>query len=227
LAAKIPVLPVDNSTLTRLLAPRPSATAGREVFTYSGEHSGIPPGSAPSILQKSFKITADVDIPKGGAEGMIVTEGGRFGGYGFFLSKGIAGIRRVKPVFLYNLLDLKRVIWSGPELKPGKHTLVFDFKFDGGGFGKGGTGTLIADGKEVDKKSMEHTVPFIFQWDETFDVGMDTGTPVAFLEYRYEVPFRFTGKLNKLTFDLGPVQLSSEDHKVIEQAEQAIARARE
>jgi hypothetical protein len=120
------------------------------VFTYTGELSGVPAGSAPSILERSYKITADVDIPDGGAEGMIVTEGGRFGGYGFFLSKGVAGVRRGRPVFLYNLLDLKRFVWSGDELKPGKHTLVFDFKFDGGGFGKGGTGTLIVDGKPVD-----------------------------------------------------------------------------
>jgi hypothetical protein len=153
-----------------------------------------------------------VTIPTGGAEGMIVTEGGRFAGYGFFLSKGVAGIRHGKPVFLYNLLDLERTVWSGPELKPGKHTLVFDFKFDGGGFGKGGTGTLSVDGKAVDTKHMEHTVPFIFQWDETFDVGMDTGTPVALIDYHYDVPFRFTGTLNKLTFDLQPQQMTPEEH---------------
>ena len=212
---KYPVLPLDNSTLTRVVTPRPSVAAGRTVFTYSGEHSGIPNGSEPSILQRSYTITAEVEIPEGGAEGMIVTQGGRFGGYGFFLSKGELGIGRGKPVFLYNLFDLKRTTWEGPELKAGKHTLVFDFKFDGGGFGKGGTGVLSVDGKEVDKNSMEHTVPFIFQWDETFDVGMDTGTPVAFLEYRYDVPFRFTGKLNKLTFKLEPQQLTAEERRIM------------
>jgi arylsulfatase A-like enzyme len=224
---KYPVLPLDNSNLTRLLTPRPSPTAGRQVFTYSGEHSGIPAGSAPSILQRSYTITAEVEIPEDGAEGMIVTEGGRFGGYGFFLSKGELGLGRGKPVFLYNLLDLKRTAWEGPELAVGKHTLVFDFKFDGGGFGKGGTGTLIVDGKEADKKHMEHTVPFIFQWDETFDVGMDTGTPVAFLEYRYEVPFRFTGKLNNLTFKLEPQQLTPEEKQTMEQRGQRNNRSSE
>jgi hypothetical protein len=149
---------------------------------------------------------------------MIVTEGGRFGGYGFFLSKGVVGLRRGRPVFLYNLLDLKRFVLSGDELKPGKHTLVFDFKFDGGGFGKGGTGTLIVDGRAVDTKHIEHTVPFIFQWDETFDVGTDTGTPVALVDYRYDVPFRFTGKLNKLTFELGPQQMTAADQKAAEEA---------
>ena len=213
---KYNVLPLDNSTLSRLLTARPSATAGREVFTYSGEHSGIPSGSAPSILQRSYTITAEVEIPEGGAEGMIVTDGGRFGGFGFFLSKGELGVGRGKPVFLYNLLDVQRTIWAGPELKAGKHTLSFDFKFDGGGLGKGGTGTLSVDGSQVDQKHIEHTVPFIFQWDETFDVGMDTGTPVAFLEYRYDVPFRFTGKLNKLTFKLEPQQLTAEEHRLMQ-----------
>jgi arylsulfatase len=135
---------------------------------------------------------------------MIVTEGGRFGGYGLFLSKGVAGVRRGRPVFLYNLLNLKRTIWSGPRLGAGKHTIVFDFKSDSPGLGQGGTGVLSVDGKEVDRKSMEHTTPITFPEDETFDVGMDTRTGVAMLEYRYDVPFRFTGKLDKLTFKLEP-----------------------
>jgi arylsulfatase len=135
---------------------------------------------------------------------MIVTEGGRFGGYGLFLSKGVAGIRRGKPVFLYNLLNLKRTIWSGPELGAGKHTIIFDFKSDGPGLGKGGTGMLSVDGKEVDRQSMEHTTPVTFAEDESFDVGMDTHTGVAMLQYRYDVPFKFTGKINKLTFKLEP-----------------------
>ena len=135
---------------------------------------------------------------------MIVTEGGRFGGYGLFLSKGVVGIRRGKPVFLYNLLDLKRTIWEGPELSPGKHTIVFDFKSDGPGLAKGGTGVLSVDGKEVARKSMEHTTPITFPEDETFDIGQDTRTGVAMVEYRYDVPFKFTGKINKLTFKLEP-----------------------
>jgi arylsulfatase len=203
-AEKHDVLPLDNSTLARFVTPRPSATAGRTVFTYSGRLTGVPASAAPSILNKSYTITADVEIPQGGAEGIIVTEGGRFGGYALFLSKGEFGVRRGRPVFLYNLLDLERTIWDAPELSPGKHTIVFDFKFDGGGFGKGGTGTLIVDGKEVDKKRMEHTTPVMFPEDEDFDVGEDTRTGVALLEYRYDVPFKFTGKINKLTFQLEP-----------------------
>ena len=213
-AKKYDVLPLDNSTLARWNTPRPSLTAGRTVFTYSGELTGVPDSAAPNILNKSYTITAEVEIPKGGAEGMIVTEGGRFGGYGLFLSKGVVGIRRGKPVFLYNLLNLKRTIWSGPELGAGKHTIVFDFKSDGPGLGKGGTGVLSVDGKEVDRKSMEHTTPITFAEDESFDVGQDTRTGVAMLEYRYDVPFKFTGKIDKLTFKLEPQAKAAPESKV-------------
>ena len=96
-----------------------------------------------------------MEIPELGAEGMIVTQGGRFGGYGLFLSKGEFGMGRGKVVFLYDLLDLKRTIWEGPELDRGKHTIVFDFKPESSGLGKGGTGVLLVDGKEVAKNSLD------------------------------------------------------------------------
>jgi arylsulfatase len=125
----------------------------------------------------------------------------------------VAGVRSGKPVFLYNLLNLKRTIWSGPELGAGKHTIVFDFKSDAPGLGKGGTGVLYLDGKEVDRKSMEHTTPVTFAEDESFDVGQDTRTGVAMLEYRYEVPFKFTGKIAKLTFKLEPEREAAPEPK--------------
>ena len=189
--------------LPRLVTPRPSAVAGKTVFTYTGENAGIPVGNAPSILDKDYTITAEVTIPKGGAEGMIVTLGGRFGGYGLYLLKG-------KPVFDYNLLDLTHYRWEGGRwatdcwamrCKPGKHTIVFDFKYDGPGPGKGGTGVLTVDGKELARKTIPHTIPFLMSIDETFDVGIDTRTPV---NDSYKLPFRFTGTIDKLTFKLGP-----------------------
>jgi hypothetical protein len=148
-------------------------------------------------------VADQIDISVGRRRWVIVTEGGRgrFGGYGFYLSNGELGIGRGKPVFLYNLFDFQRTVWAGPERKPGKHAVEFDFRFEGNGFGKGSMGTLTVDGTQADQKRIEHTVPFIFQWDETFDVGMDTGTPVAFLEYRYDPPFAFTGTLSELTFN--------------------------
>jgi len=223
-AAKHNVLPLDNSTLTRWNAPRPNLRAGRTVFTYSGAPISVPNSGAPSILNKSYTITAEVTIPEGGAEGMIVTDGGRFGGYGLFLSKGDLGFGRGKPVFLYNFLDLKRTTWEGPELKAGKHTIVFDFKSDGPGLAKGGTGVLLVDGKEVARNSMEHTTPITFPEDETFDIGQDTRTPLALIEYRYDVPFKFTGKINKVTFNLGDEKLTAEEEKTVHKA---LARARD
>ena len=206
-AAKYNVFPLDNSVLSRIIAPRPSATAGRTVFRYSGELPGIPDSDAPSILNKSYSITAEVEVPQGGGEGMLVTLGGRFGGYGLYLLKG-------KPVFLYNFLDLERYRWEGQQpLTPGKHTIVFDFKYDGPGFGKGGTGMLKVDDHEVASKQVPHTVPFIMTIDETFDVGVDTRTPVD--DTDYQVPFRFTGKLATLTFNLGAEQLSDEDRQTV------------
>jgi arylsulfatase A-like enzyme len=216
-AAKYNVLPLDNTAFSRLLTPRPSAVAGQTVFTYTGENAGIPLGNAPSILNKDYTITAELTIPEGGAEGMIVTLGGRFGGYGLYLLKG-------KPVFVYNLLDLKRYRWEGgvaaddvfgKALKPGKHTLVFDFTYDGPGPGKGGTGVLTVDGKELARKTIPHTIPLMMTIDETFDIGIDTRTAV---DDSYELPFRFTGTINKLTVKLGPWQLS-------EAAQQAAAEA--
>ena len=142
-AQKYNVFPLDNSFSARAATPRPSATAGRTVFTYSGESSGLPYSDAPDITGKSYSITAEVDIPQGGAEGMINTLGGRAGGHGLYLLKG-------KPVFVYNFFDVERFRWEGQAaLTPGKHTVVFDFKYDGPGFGKGGTGVLSVDGKEV------------------------------------------------------------------------------
>lgn len=202
-AAKYNVFPLDNDVLKRILTPRPSATAGRNVFTYSGEVAGIDPSNAPSLLSKSFSISAEVDIPSGGAEGMIVTEGGRFGGYGLYLLKG-------KPVFLYNLLGLERFRWEAPAaLSPGKHTIMFDFAYEGPGFGKGGTGVLKVDDTEVATRKIPHTIPFLTTIDETFDVGVDTRTSVE--DADYQAPFKLTGRLGKLIVRLGPLQLGAHD----------------
>jgi hypothetical protein len=132
---------------------------------------------------------------------MIVTSGGRFGGYGLYLLKG-------KPVFLYNLLALAQFRWAGQEtLAPGKHTIVFDFTYGGPGMAKGGTGVLTVDGKEVANQAIPHTTPALMNLGETFDVGVDTRTPVD--DTDYQVPFRFTGMIHKVTFKLGSTQLTS------------------
>jgi hypothetical protein len=176
-AAKYHVFPLDNSLATRMVTPRPSVTAGRTEFTYSGVLTGTPNGDAPPLLDSSYIIKAEVEIPQGGGEGMLATQGGRFAGWGFYLLKG-------KPVYLWNLLDLKRARWEAPEaLTPGKHTLEFDFTYDGlgigtlafnsmSGIGRSGAGVLKVDRKEVAREKMEHTIPITLQWDENFDVGV-------------------------------------------------------
>src|SRR5436190_2789055 len=184
---------------------------------YSTQDVGLGNCASLSRMNKDYKITAEVTIPNGGAEGMIVTLGGRFSGYGLYLLKG-------KPVFVYNMLDLKRYRWEagvgardwlGSALKPGKHTIVFDFKYDGPGFGKGGTGVLSVDGKEVSRQSIPHSISFLMAIDESFDVGLDTRSGV---DDSYKLPFQFTGKIDKLTFKLGPTQLSSDEQRTIQHA---------
>ncbi len=223
--AKYQVLPLDTSVATRVVTPRPSMSAGRRLFTYSGEPvTGIPHGTAPTLLNTSYTITAAIEVPQGGAEGMIVTDGGRFGGYGLYLLKG-------KPIFLWNLLGLKRVRWEGTEaLAPGKHTLEYDFKYDGLGFatlafnnlsgiGRPGTGTFKIDGKAVSTQTLERTVPLTLPIDETFDIGSDTGTSID--DHDYQVPFAFTGKITKLTVSVEPPKLTSEDEQKLREAYRA------
>ena len=124
-AKKYQVFPMDASVAARIVAPRPNITAGRSEFVYTRPMAGLPQGDSPFLLNASYTITADIDVPQGGAEGMILTSGGRFAGYGFYLLKG-------KPVFLWNLVDLQRIKWEGPDaLTPGRHTVEFDFKYDG------------------------------------------------------------------------------------------------
>jgi len=228
--AKYQVLPLDASVATRMVTPRPSMSGGRKVFTYAGVPViGQPRGTGPNLLDTSYTITADIDVPQGGGDGMIVTDGGRFGGYGMYLLKG-------KPVFLWNLFDLKRVRWEAPDvLTSGKHTLEYDFKYDGLGFatlafnnisglGRSGTGSFKVDGKVVSTQTMERTVPLTLPWDETLDIGSDTGTPVD--DQDYQVPFAFTGKIDKLTVSVEPPVLTEDDKKKLQEAERAAQDAK-
>ena len=224
--AKYQVLPLGAAGAGSLLVERPSVTAGRTLFTYSGEPvTGIPNSTAPNLLNTSYTISVDIDVPVGGGDGNIVSDGGRFGGYGLYLLKG-------KPVFLWNLLDLQRIRWEGPDvLAPGKHRIVYDFKYNGlgvgtlafndnmSGLGRGGSGTLSVDGKVVAAQKMEHTIPLILPIDETFDIGSKTGTPVD--DADYQVPFVFTGKIDRLTISVAPPVLTEQDKQKLIQAERA------
>ena len=220
-AEKYQVFPLDASVAARIVAPRPNITAGRSEFVYTRPMVGLPQGDSPLLLNTSYTITADIDVPQGGAEGMILTSGGRFAGYGFYLLKG-------KPVFLWNMVDLERLKWEAPDvLPPGRHTIEFEFKYDGmgdgtlafnsfSGVGRPGIGTLKVNGNVVATKKMEKTLPMILQWDESFDIGSDTLTGVNDADYK--PPFPLTAKLNKLTLKLDRPQLSPEEIKKLEAA---------
>jgi arylsulfatase len=226
-AKKYQVFPMDASVAARIVAPRPNITAGRSEFVYTRPMVGLPQGDSPLLLNTSYTVTADIDVPQGGAEGMILTSGGRFGGYGFYLLDG-------RPVWLWNLVDLERIKWEGADaLSPGRHVVEFDFAYDGmgvgtlayndfSGVGRPGTGTLKVDGKVVDTKKMDHTLPAILQWDESFDVGSDTLTGVNDADYK--PPFALTAKLNRLMLKLDRPQLSPAEQQKLETAMQEKAK---
>jgi arylsulfatase A-like enzyme len=215
-AAKYNVLPLDNRSFARSVQPRPSATAGQTVFTYKGVNSGIATANSPSILGRSYKMTAEVEVPQGGGNGMLATTGGRWGGWGLYLLNG-------KPVFDYNMLILAQYRWEGTDvLTPGKHTIVFEYTYDGPGIAKGGSGELRVDDKVVATGKQPNSIAFLQVSDETFDIGIDTRTGVN--DKDYQVPFAFDGTIHKLTVNLGPTQFTAaEEAKVRE----ATARARD
>jgi arylsulfatase len=197
-AKKYAVYPLDSSFASRVdPSIRPSLTRGRTTFTYYPGAIRIPEGTTPDVKNRSYSVSAEVEIPAGGATGVLATQGGRFGGWGLLLMDG-------KPEFVHafsNQAQHKYRVASTERLAPGQHTIRFDFQYDGGGRGKGGTGALLVDGKQVAKGRIERTVPNRFSLDETFDVGLDTGTPVV-EDYTGQMPFKFSGKLEKVTIEL-------------------------
>jgi arylsulfatase len=222
-AKKYNVYPLDSTFAERAdPAIRPSLTRGRSVFTYYAGMIRIPEGSTPDIKNKSYKITAVVGMPEGGASGVLATQGGRFGGWGLLVNDG-------KPAFVYALSNQeahKYRVASDQALSPGKHTITFEFAYDGGGIGKGGTGTLSVDGQKVAEAKIERTIGRRFSLDETFDIGEDTGTPVV-EEYASKMPYKFTGKLDKVVIELGKSGLQAGDEKLLEEAGRRVAAVRD
>jgi hypothetical protein len=199
-ASKYNVLPLDWRGTIRMNAEamgRPSLTGGRTSMTYYPGTVGLPDAASPRMCNKSWTITADIDVPDGDAQGMIVTHGGLEGGYGLYLRDG-------KPTFVYNFLGADRPTFAAKEPLPkGKARLVVDFKYDGGGMGKGGKVTMSANGKTIAEGRLEKTIPVQFSLGEGLDVGMDIGSPI---DFTYTMPFSFTGKIEKVTIDLGEVK---------------------
>jgi len=197
-ASKYNVLPLDWRGVERFnseLMGRPSLSGNNKTFTYYPGQIGLPNEAAPRILNKSWTITADINIPEKGAEGMIVTDGGLEGGYGLYIQGG-------KLTFVYNYLDVDRYTFKSQSLLPkGKVEIRIDFVYNGatGEMGKGGTVTMMANGKKVGGGEIPKTIPNQISIGEGMDVGMDVGSPI---DFSYKMPFKFTGTIEKVTIDL-------------------------
>lgn len=202
-AAKHNVFPLDDRMTERenpKEAGRLDLHGDRNVITFHGPGLRLTEETAPNVKNRSFTITAQVEIPDGGAGGVIVAQGGRFGGWSFYLVDG-------KPSYAYNYFGLSvQKITAPAPLLPGRHELVFDFRYHGGGVGRGGTGTLLVDREKVAQGQIEATIPYYFAFDETFDVGCDRATPVT--DDYPVVDNAFTGTLHTVRFDLADDQCS-------------------
>jgi len=205
-AQKYHVLPIDDRLMERMsaaLVGRPDLLQGRTSLTLAEGMAGVQENVFLNVKNKSLSITAEVEIPQGGANGAILVQGGRFGGWALYMHDG-------KPAYAYNWLGLQRYTVAAPEaLPPGKATIKFDFKYDGGGMGKGGTGTLSVNGQKVAEGRIEKTQASIFSADETADVGIDLGTPVV-EPVGAEAKSRFTGRIPKVTVEIRDVNPRAE-----------------
>ncbi len=199
-AIKNRVLPIDDRSVERVnakLAGRPDLMGDRTSLTLSEGMDSMSENVFINIKNRSFSITADVVIPEGGANGVILVQGGRFGGWSLYLKDG-------KPAYCYNFLGLQEFKVAAPDaVAPGKATIRMNFDYDGGGIGKGGTATILVNGEQVASGRIERTQPMIFSADETAAVGVDDATPVT-ADYK-ERDNAFTGKILKVTVDVKPI----------------------
>lgn len=199
-AEKYHVLPMDDRVFERLNAAavgRPDIMAGRTSLTLAEGMTGIMESTFINVKNQSKTLTAELEVPKDGGKGIIIAQGGRFGGWALYVKDGL-------PAYDYNFLGLQHTTIAGTEkLTAGKTTVRFEFKYDGGGPGKGGMGTLFVNNKKVAEGRIEHTQPGIFSADETADVGIDLGTPVVEV-IGSEAKSRFTGGIPKVTVEIHP-----------------------
>ncbi len=196
-AGKYHVLPMDDRTFERLdgaAVGRPDLMRGRTSITLSEGMTGMMEAVFPNVKNRSKVITAEIEVPASGGNGTLISQGGRFGGWSLYVKDGV-------PAYHYNFLGLQRFsVTSTEKLSSGKHTLVFDFAYDGDGPAKGGNGTLLVDGKKVAEGRIGVTQPGLFSADETADVGIDLGTPVV-EAIGAEAKSKFTGTISKLTVE--------------------------
>ncbi|MFH0996809.1 MAG: arylsulfatase [Pseudomonadota bacterium] len=215
-AVKYQVLPIDDRIQERMnaeIAGRPDLMAGRTSLTVYAGMIGMSENVFINVKNQTHAITALVQVPRSGAEGVILAQGGRFGGWSLYLKDG-------KPNFTYNWLGLKRyTIAAGEKLNVGNTSIRYEFDYDGGGYGKGGTGRLIVNGEKVAEGRVDSTHGFIFSPDEGADVGQDGETPVV-ENYGISAPYKFTGKIDKVTIDL--YKKDPEDKKMADAANREV-----
>jgi arylsulfatase len=196
-AEKYRVLPIDDRMLERAnpkTAGRPDLMDGRTSLTVYEGMTGMSENAFINIKNRSHTITAELQIPEGGANGVVLAQGGRFGGWSLYLKDG-------KPTYTYNWVGMQRFSVTAPDPLPaGKATVRFEFAYEGGGMGKGGKGTLLVNGKQVADGQIDHTNAIIFSADETADVGVDEATPVT-EDYKAHEN-KFTGKIAKVNIEL-------------------------
>lgn len=222
-ATKYHALPLDDRTAERLnpaVAGRPDLMGGRTSLTVYNGVPGMMENAFINMKNRSFTVTTDVDIPKGGANGVILCQGGRFGGWSFYFKNG-------RPTYHYNWLGRDQYTVAAAQAVPtGKATIRLEFDYDGGGYGKGGTATIYVNDKKVASGRIDKTQPNVFSGDETADVGRDTGTPVSD-DYSSETS-RFTGQLTKVTIQLLEADkkpVSAADQKAYEEQQQTLIKA--
>jgi arylsulfatase len=205
-AWKYNVYPLSGETLSRSLPfNRPSLIAGQKKFTFYRSNVHMPEMAIVSMKNRSFVMTAHLEIPKGGAEGVVVCQGGNLAGWSLYVQDN-------KPVYYYNWLGHEMYAVKGAEALPtGPVELKVSFDYDGGGLGKGGSATLFVNGEQVAQGRIEKTVPFVFSMSgETFDVGEDTGAPVG--PYPHEFPF--TGKIGKIDIEVASMLAGIPEEKL-------------
>jgi arylsulfatase len=216
-ASKYNVLPLDDRRVERFnsdIAGRPTLVHGAQQLLFAGM-GRLSENTVVNLKNKSHSVTAQISAPEGGAEGVIVSQGGAFGGWSIYLVDG-------RPRYCYNLFGLQQFHVAGDAPLPaGEHQVRLEFTYDGGGLGKGGTATLFVDGNQVAQSRIDATVPMLFSGDETCDLGDDTASPVA---DDYPRPSAFTGRIHWVQLDIAD---DSQDHLITPEDRLRVAMTRQ
>ncbi|HKX46750.1 MAG TPA: sulfatase-like hydrolase/transferase, partial [Planctomycetota bacterium] len=198
-AERCHVLPIDDRTIERMnpaLAGRPDVLRGRTRLTLYDGMNGMLENTFLNVKNRSVTLTAELELPAGGAQGVVLAQGGRFGGWCLYFDGG-------RPVYTYNYLGLERfTVAAEAPLPAGRTTVVLDFDYDGGGMGKGGLARILVDGAEVAQGRIEMTQPLLFSADETADVGLDNQTPVAEGIGIGREATRFSGRIERVVVEV-------------------------